>query len=313
MPIVDFDESFYKILGLPHDDDEIKFEIYRFYLENFVNLINNQYENTKGLIKFLNKNTKRYQGNKALDINYVKGFLFIAWNTEYLVSINDQTKDYELLRINNQWKPIQVYYTVYSQAEASSYAIDCKKSGGHKKCLKKINAFLVKTPFFPWNLAYEGARGKDKKQSNPVNFPTDIERPSALKRQDVSSIENIAVCLHAQHIKKIDDNFQKSKGFYKYQFNPGHTTILDFLYRLRIKSNYKEASIFLTDAPDSYIQGFSENLSSICEKTSIVFETIIIRKIGKKAFIQLIDTFLVKNKRAKNLKYRRKLYKSLIN
>ena len=121
----------------------------------------------------------------------------------------------------------------------------------------------------------------------------------------------LAKCLSVEHKHRIDEEFNKRPGKYKCDFDPGHTSLLHFLYRLRKKANYKDADIFLADAPDLEIQEFDKNLSTICFCTLLLFENFIIRKIGIDSFEKLMNEYLTKNNKHVKLVKRYNIYKGL--
>ena len=304
MPVIDdWTKSFYRITGHPERPDELRFDVYEYYLENWVDFINQKYKNFDNYIKFVIDKTRTVQGRKNIDTSYLKRFLFIGWNTEYLLSYNDKGANTDILRINNQWKPIQAYYSVYSLAESAIYCLD-SKTENHSICLKKISEYLVNKnglkSLEPWTFAFTGYHGNKNvpRTINPINFPPRLTIPNALKRIKISPIESIACCLQAEHCNKIDEWKKPKGGVYKYKYNPGLTTIFHFLYRLRIKSNYKDAELFMVEAPDEKIKTFSNNLTFLVASTNALLEILIIRKLGKKKFLELTETFLKKNKGA---------------
>jgi hypothetical protein len=300
----------YKSTGYPINEEEFKFETYSNYLNSIVGFMRTKYPNLETLFENIIFNSTRIQGFPACDMKILDRFLKIAWNTEYLVNVHN-ISDENLIRITNQWKPIQVYYAVYSCAEAFAYLIDGKKADGHKKCLTKISEFFIKTDFEPWNFAYAGIRGKDGSSHKAFNFRSDIVPAHNLKRSATYD-SMIAKCLKAEHCNRVDDDFQKRKGSYKHSFDPGHTTIFHFLYRLRVKSNYKEADIFMAAAPKQKILDFSNNLSFIMQYSLILLEIHIIRKCGKKRFFEQVDEYLSLNENALVLKERVECYRKKI-
>lgn len=309
-------KSFYKVTGYPEDPNEIRFDVYEYYLENWVSFIKQKYNEFDDFVKFVVNKTKRIQGKKDIDSRYLKRFLYIGWNTEFLLSYNDTNFDTEILRISNQWKPIQAYYSVYSLAEAAIYCLD-SKAESHSSCLKRISEYLVRKSNIkdikPWGLAFEGYKGNKRvsRTISPINFPPGLSIPNALKRKNVSPLESIACCLRAEHRNRIDE-WERPKGaVYKYKYDPGLTTFLHFLYRLRIKSNYKDVELFMVNAPDNKIKSFSDNLSFLVKFTNGLLEMLIIRRYGKKGFIKLAGNFLEKNEDA-HIKERVKYYQNYI-
>lgn len=297
--------------ALPRTDNEIKFETYRYYLHCIESCMRAQYGDWERFVKFLNERTKTMQGFANPDRDWVARFLKIAWNTEYLLF--EGPDDPELIRMNNQWKPIQAYYALYSCAEAAGYLIDGNKPDGHIKALRKISEYFVRQGFAPWCLSFCGCLGKDKELARANHFPADLQIPHNLSRTGIQPIQMVAKCLRAEHANRVDDLFEKGKGLYKYNFDPGHTTILHFMYRLRIKSNYKDVEIFLAQAPEKHIVGFNKSINVIVGWSMSYMEILIARKCKKRFLLELAGEYLALNKNAKHLKTRMDKYKALVN
>ena len=292
-----FKDLSYKDLGRPITETDIKFDVYRNYLKLISQFIKEKHNTQEDFVNFLwqNIDLKELSG---IDEKIMKRFLYIGWNTEFLSTLNDK-KEVEFLKINNHWKPIQSYYAIYSIGEAVSFLIDKSLKESHRGCLNKLDSFLVeRIKIEPWCFAYSGTLSDG---FMPKNFPLDVKVISDLQRLDVEPANMIATCLKAEHrniIKKFEpkklSETEKSLGQkkkLKKEYNPGYTTILDFLYRLRIKSNYKDVEIFITDAPDDDIKGFSNDLSFIVFYTLILFEVIIIKRYGLNNFLRIAKDY----------------------
>ena len=308
MPLINFDESLYWAIDVPETDEEVAFDVYENYLESIVEQIKANYS-----IDFINSiatQTQTIKPNISLSVDYIKRFLFLGWNTECLVKINDALPDVELLRINNQWKPIQVYYSIYSLCEATNYSLTSQKLESHSKCLKAMSEYLSKKPFSPWSYTFTGYLGnaKNPRTITPNNFSSGIIIPNSLKRSAISDEQVIACCLQAEHRNRISEYKKPKNGPLKYMYDPGHTSLLHFLYRLRIKSNYKNVGIFLAKAPDKKITNFSKNLTSVCTYTNTLFEIIINRRIGKKQMLNVMEEFAKKHKNTQPIKERLEKY-----
>lgn len=100
-----------------NDDDEIRFETYRNYLTAIRNYLIESYGDWNRFAIFCIENVASLQSKPGLDSAWIERFMKLAWNTEYLLS--SEPPEPEIVRINNQWTPIQCYYAVYSAAEAS--------------------------------------------------------------------------------------------------------------------------------------------------------------------------------------------------
>jgi hypothetical protein len=305
-----------QIIGYPSDHNEIAFDVYEKYLRSFTSLLETQYSSLENLIKDIIGKITKIKHNPNLDLKYIKRFLFLGWNTEYLASMNDNSPDIEVLRVNNQWKPIQVYYSIYTLSEASIYSATLIKSDSHSKCLKNLSNFLESSSLYPWNLCFTGHEGKVGKLARtirPINFPQEIRIPNSMERQNIQPVESIACCLQAEHRNRVEEYRKRGKGQpYQYEYNPGITTIFHFLYRLRIKSNYKDVEIFLAPAPGFMVQNFSNHLTLVNTYSNALFEVILTRTIGRLSLVKLIDDFLKINNKADFIVSRKDLYNKLI-
>lgn len=312
MPLINFDESLYWATDIPEDYEEVAFDVYEHYLESIVGLIKSQY--SVNFFTVIAELTLGIKQNSSISTDYIKRFLFLGWNTECLVKINDTLPDVELLRVNNQWKPIQVYYSIYSLCEATHYAITTQKLESHFNCLKAISEYLSKKSFYPWSYSFTGYLGSKKinRTIKPINFSSGLIIPNSRQRQDVTDEQVLACCLQAEHRNKIDDYKPRRKGALKYMYNPGYTSLLHFLYRLRIKSNYKDVGIFLAKAPNEKVTNFSKNLTSVCTCTNALMEIIIARRIGKGAIIEIMEEFVKKHKNTQPIAKRLEQYKVLL-
>jgi len=292
---------------IPESETEIKFETYRFYLQSIREVINSQWNSWQDLAgEYLDKQ-RRLQGISSFDDKWVERWMKIGWNTEYLLSVGSE--DSELLRINNQWKPIQAYYAVYACSEAAAYVIDGNKADGHQKSLRKITDFFVKSGLSPWDKAFRGARGKSRSDHNPINFPENLAIPHNLERVGVEPLQMVAKCLKAEHNHRIDELFEKKPGKYKYAYDPGYTGLFHFLYRLRIKSNYRDVEIFVAEAPEENLRSFSKSLDLICFCSLLMMEILILRKCRKKYLLELGEKYLKMNSNAERLSKRLDYYR----
>lgn len=271
--------------GIPAKDTEIKFDVYQFYLKSYRSFVSSHFENEAGIV--LSALGLKLSPLRTFDLSVLRRFLFIGWNTEFLCNLNND-REPEILKVNNHWKPIQAYYAVYSIGEALAHCIDGHNPESHAGCLKKLNTFLVEyARIEPWAFAYRGTRRAGFQR---INLPSDVRVLNVLSRSAVRPVDMLASCLKAEHDNLIDEfkprrltKSEKAAGKkkrYKHDHDPGYTTVLDFLYRLRIKSSYKDVKIFIAEAPDDFIRGFSDNLSFMVNSTALLFESIIARRIG---------------------------------
>ncbi|GJL55932.1 MAG: hypothetical protein NPIRA02_30640 [Nitrospirales bacterium] len=301
MPIITKDPTI-------RDDDALRFETYRNYLFRISELIRDTHTNWGNFAVACVDATRSLRPIHEPDLKYLRRFLGIAWNTESL--IQEQPTDIELIRINNAWLPVQAYYSIYAASETIAYAVDGAYAGSHQKALRKATDFLVKLPIKPWNLAYSGTCGRDQRQHQPKNFPFGTVPAHNLSGTSASHLNVIATCLKAEHYNRIDAEYKRSKKF-KYQYDPGYTGLLHFLYRLRILSNYRGVELFIVEGSDDDIRSFSDSLRWIVEWTLTYFEIVLLRKFRRRVITDLAKDFLSRNPRAYKLEERIDGYQKL--
>lgn len=292
-------------------DTRIKFDTYRNYLECLCEFLRQEYRTIQNFVQVAATHSQRLQGIGDFDANRVEPQLRIAWNTEYLLRMD--LGDIDLIRINNQWAPIQCYYAVYSAAEAFSYVLDGMPAAGHRTTLDKITNYFVKCGLPPWNFAYRGYLGKNRDSHMPVNFPAGLVVLHHLRRRNSEPHQIIAACLRAEHRHRVDDLWQRSRmQCHKYEYDPGVTGLLHFLYRLRLKSNYREIDAFVVSADDSSIRGFADSMHRICTWSLAYFEVLIGRKCKKRYLVDLMSHYLDINPNDEALRDRMGMHQSLL-
>jgi len=288
-----------------------KFETYRFYLKCICDFLISEYNNLPEFISYCVSSTSRVSRLLNLDSDEINKKLRIAWNTEYLLSIDHG--DPEITRINNQWTPIQAYYAVYSGLDALSYGINGVHTSSHVKALRECSTFFIGLGVSPWDKAYTGPRGRNKNDQIPLNFPATIIIPHNLQRFGVTPIDMIAKFLKVEHSHRVDDKWKSKResGCYKYLYDPKPTTLLHFLYRLRVKSNYEEVDTFVTDAPESIIIEFAQSLRVVTSWTLALIEIVLIRRFSKECILPLIESYASLNNDSEILLQRLAIYNSL--
>jgi hypothetical protein len=300
------------------DDSQIKFHTYCNYLQQICAYLTSEYQDWETFALACIAKTKSLQPMKGeINLGWIARFLKNAWNTESLIS--EQPDDTELIRINNQWLPLQAYYVVYAASEATAYVLDGGCADGHHKVLKKITAYFAHNGLPPWNCAYQGACGRDGKLLQPVNFPTGMALPSNLQRAGVDPIAMIATCLRAEHRNRVDTDYSRSRRrdggrgrSFKYQYDPGPTGLFHFLYKLRVKSNYKDVEIFITEASEADIVAFSKCLRLFVYWSLTYLEIILIRKCRKAEIRDIAESYTQQNRRAAKLIERMKFYSQCV-
>lgn len=299
-------------------DEEIRFQTFLNYLRQF-NLYLKQSSGTKQeLANQIWQKSSRMQGAKDYSREYLTRSLNLAWSTE-TIACNFGLDDPSALKIFNHWKPIQIYYAIYSCAEALAHLLTSKDQFSHKECLRTVSAFMISTKISPWSYGFTGKIGKAGKEAKALNFPEDMKFEHNLKTANVRPIDLLATCLHAEHKKRVEDHHRErtsarkkgQKRVFKYDIDPGDTTLLHFAYRLRIRSNYDGAEMYMAALSDQHIKDFDSLLKIFCDCTLMAIEIPIMRKITKNKFFELREEFEQKVAMNETLKKRMNLYSAL--
>jgi hypothetical protein len=255
--------------------------------------------------------TRRLQGASAIDLRYVERFMRLAWNTEYLLHASD-SGDAEIQRLSNHWAPVQAYYAVYCACEAAGYIIDGAKPGSHAKALRKVTDYFKRSGIAPWGIVCTGPRGKGGGGHRVLNLPANLQLPNNLER-DAAPLGLIGRCVRAEHNHRIDGEWDRATSkCYKYAFDPGETSLLHFLYRLRVKANYRDVDIFLADATDHEVLSFGHNVRFATVALLIYLEIVIMRKIRKRTLLEMGERYLQQNSNAGVLRRRLGLFADLV-
>lgn len=298
--------------GAVRDQNEIRFETYRNYLTGIRSYLTETYQDWEQFADIWTEKTRTLQRNPNLDLTRIERFMKLAWNTEFLLSSGQSEP--EMIRINNQWTPIQCYYAIYTATEALCYALDGQKFDKHAKTLRRATEYFTKCGLAPWNLAFTGAHGKNRKEAQPKNFPEDTKIAHNLQRYGFQSAGMIAKCLKVEHSHRIDERYEqqgKDKRLRRFEIDPGDTGILHFLYRLRVKANYRNMDLFLASSSTNDSVEFTRSLMTVCTWTLIKVEIALARKCRPDRLIEMADRYVKINPRADRLIERRNLYSSI--
>jgi hypothetical protein len=240
------------------------------------------------------------------DILEIEKLLRNAWLTEVKLHIDGE--DNEFTTYSNHWAPVQLYYSAYLSLRAYFTANASQVPNEHTKNLKAINNdILNKSSLFPFPFhtmcLCGGARADDSKF---INMPQGvcINKISGLTKFDnVEFYDSFALCLKTTRDKQIEKlcedwrHRNKKKRVpalekEKMVKNMGPTSLFNFLYRLRLRSNYEDADSFLFSQPTILeSQDFNKSLRVICWYTQFMLETLIARYIGEKTFVGIVQKF----------------------
>lgn len=257
-----------------------------------------------------------------LNLSEVEKWLNNAWNTENVLDGNHNIIDNTGQSFALQWAFPQAYYSTFGTLLAHFKALGYTETS-HAAVLKKFGQ-LAGEKKLPESICFYSSGSMEQVTYHNLLKPLNI-KPIEFDITNQKTIDNhICQFLKAtREIKLIDKaadfRFKNKNGTPKQKLSStnwqrvaetlGNTTIMDLLYRKRIKANYQDIDTFT-------YEGFKgkevlTNLNNIVNRLNLVNEAYIAKAIGLKEFINMSDRHL---KKVDNpiLTKRRKIISSLM-
>lgn len=230
------------------------------------------------------------------DLNQIGKYLKNSWNTENVLHLNKLYLENNNNPFILQWCFPQTYYSIFTSLLSFFKSMGYPEST-HTSLLKRFGD-LVEEGKFPESISMY-LKGTTKNR-----FYGNIEKPEGIgvvefDLMNQKTIDNqICQLLNSTRDYKLKERGDEIKKREKLKrLNPtkiieisknlGNTTLLDFIYRKRIKSNYQDVETFTSNLIDSEIV-----LNELCEivySFNLVSECYIYKKIGSKNFQTLIQ------------------------
>ncbi len=305
----------------PFSEETIKFEIYTNYLRGLAYFLKEKYPDHSSIEKFIVcKNNKN-----NIDISLVGKYLHNAWNSERILNLPKELgMDSFFIKFANHWSPVLGYYATFLCFQALLIAIGENSVLEHKNFLSKISSLIKKEklPFiYPWNLLCWGCTYyKEEKFNYEVDLNKVINLDPRANPKSVEDLIFIGKILRTTRKKEEDYQEKKWKKEGKYKNLDGSpkkkfareqkkqvsnnvtaTSIFNFLYRLRIRSNYEDADIFfIGERSNIDINDYFNSIILITDYTMFFIESMLKQVIGREKFSSLVEIF-IKNSPRYNL------------
>ncbi len=277
------------------------FLTYKNYLVSFSYFLNRLYPDYSTLEIQL----KHLQRGEVADVDRVKKLLFNAWNTELLLNL-PASFNRDLLRLSNHWSPVQAYYAVYLALRALIVAKMPQARGDHATTLKTVAINLIRDQDLmphPLNIlrVKKGFQPEHACGSvNPLESPSahDAEKQLGSFKMFLDTTWNRAIEERCEDWKKV--NVLKN-GKQRRRLPNGMKTeiterqrpisVFDCLYRIRLRSNYKDADIFLLGSRMDEVQEYFTSLCSITDKCLYCLEHYLEQALGKQEYQAMVGAF----------------------
>ena len=259
--------------------------------------------------------------------NYERGevelWLKNAWNTEKVLEENKTIIENTGQSFCMQWAFPQAYYSAFGVILAKFKSIGHTEMT-HTNVLRKF-ASLLKEGKLPYSISfYCNGIEKDLKYFN-IHKPEKIDSNMAIDINDDATINNhICQFLGATRKLRLKEKapsmkFLKKDGSRRKNLNAehwekvsnsiGYTTLLDFLYRKRIKGNYQDIETY--NASNFNGKLVLNCLCNVIDRLNLVNEAYIYKAIGHQEYKIILDGHISKVDN-KKVKARYKILKLLI-
>jgi hypothetical protein len=269
-----------------------------------------------------------------IDIDQTRSCLQSAWGTEALILMSGEVfREEEAVRLSNNWSAIQTYYVLYHCAQALHVAQGHPRPDSHPKTQNAFFNQWASRPGLlePWTFGY-GASGP---VNCPPQVHIDVSVHAwstceggnawnlyakalmTTRRDDIAERQRATRKRKKQALRRAwneEEQRRISLGrrprrqpvFPLPQLTPAEKahvdtatrshSLIDYLYRLRLKTNYEDSNMF-TDGPEDQYQssGVRSAFNSIASGSLFLYECAIGAIIGRQRLVEWADAWAEKN------------------
>jgi hypothetical protein len=265
----------------------------------------------------------------SIDASSIRRALRNAWGTELLLASTGRFADDDLIGVANNWAVVQAYYACYHAAQALTLARGQVGPMTHAKLQQHYASFWVtrRVDLPPWSLGWQSGACRNLPSGRfvqPIHpwkgcdedtcwnlvaqalrttreellrerMTPERERRQTANRKNWHQEEERRLSRGQRPRKKPRLPLPRLSASDKYRLDSGlrPTTIVDYLYRLRIRSNYEDPTMF-TDGPEdpSDSRRVHRDLCNITGATLLAHELHVGKLIGRSHMESLLDEWL---------------------
>jgi hypothetical protein len=267
------------------------------------------------------------------DIAQARASLTNAWGTELLLALGGEVAtDEELVRLVNNWAVVQAYYAGYHATQALAVARGYPRPESHPKTQAhfatawadrplelppwslaacdggwtnppargiddSLNSWSGRDPGSCWNLAAKALRTtRQEKVTETLGAERNRRRSANRKAWTAEEAERLA----RGKKPRVEPRFARPRlGAEDKRKLAGRVrsyTVLDYLYRLRVKTNYEDAGMFI-DGPEDELASrrVHRDLVSLTGCTMLLHELHAGAIVGRSRLLGWVDDWLAKN------------------
>lgn len=235
-----------------------------------------------------------------------------AWATETVILQSAASGSPEVIACANLWATVQSYYAIYHAVLAFFEASGWATTNTHTGTLKQLSYIATTKQYFPapWNSWCNGSPKALTYGGLAATASTYVPNSLSVPSSEVCP-EWIAMLLRTTRERKIEEakiewlkhNRKQDKEKSRYKLVPARyqgsviksvdpTTLFDFLYRFRVRSNYRDADAFvLSSGAAREALEFNSALTTMLQSTLFVLEFGIARCLGRVAMGDIAASF----------------------
>jgi uncharacterized protein (UPF0332 family) len=248
----------------------------------------------------------RLKAAQNLNLKEVEKWLRNAWNTENILHSNSIIIAESAQPFALQWAFPQAYYSVFGTLSAHYNALGYTETS-HTAVIRKFGRLVTENKL-PESVCFLANGGRKRITYSNISKPTnhqsidlDLSIPETVDHQicqflktsrEIKLMEKAPELIKALNIKTAKGSNKKhlSPGdWQKISDQMGITTILDLLYRKRIKANYLDTEIFTFERLKG--KEILENLCTIVNRLNLINETYVAKAIKEKEYLRMKNEF----------------------
>lgn len=247
-------------------------------------------------------------GPHPIEGDSLERFLHIAWASEMQLGLGS-VAGRDTLRYSNVWAPVHAYYAIYMSLQAW-FAVNGMAGlvDDHTSSLRTISNMVLSRDLFPapWNVTCSGCLQLEQPSFSGVPSDATPWTPfEVLSRPTLDTFwPRYCKMLETTRRQRLERNFKEWKKSRKRKTirkldkmsvakNLLATTMFDFFWRLRVRSNYRDVSSFLAwNVSDPDHDEFQESLALITDATCTLVQNLLIPTVGADVYEELSSAFL---------------------
>lgn len=196
------------------------------------------------------------------------------------------------------WSFVQMYYGLYHIFDVwlAIQGSENRTSRTHSEFLSRFSELVSKRSCLPepWSASYCGRSDEvfglaydPLKKIVPKNWPQPNDAPEFAAKALQTTHMNRAL----ERLKSPNTKSNKSKT--EVSISLPRTTLMDFVYRLRIRTNYNDVDPFLIHVRErQHIDGIAEPLECFYSATMAIAEGLIAKSVGAERYSEIVSDYV---------------------